>query len=71
MAVNGATVYTNLGMPFDALRWSPPITLQPGVNVIAVQVTNGGSAPNPAGMTLQVRYGDGSIIVNESGWKHP
>lgn len=71
VAVNGATVYTNLGMPFDALRWSPPITLQPGVNVIAVQVTNGGSAPNPAGMTLQVRYGDGSIIVNESGWKHP
>lgn len=70
VAVNGATVYTNLGMPFDALRWSPPITLQPGVNVIAVQVTNGGSAPNPAGMTLQVRYGDGSIITNESGWKH-
>ncbi|KVP39937.1 putative Ig domain-containing protein [Burkholderia ubonensis] len=71
ISVNGATVYGNVGMPFDAWRYSPPLTLQPGINVIGVQVTNGGTSNNPAGMALQVRWGDGSVIAGEGGWKRP
>jgi len=69
LAVNGVTKAANLGLGFSASASTPTFTLQPGVNVISVKVTNGGSAANPAGLALQLRNTDGSVRGSESGWK--
>jgi hypothetical protein len=66
VAVNGVQVYGGLSMPFSSYNASPAFTLQPGTNVIAVQITNGAG---PAGMALRVYTGAG-MLTNESGWMH-
>jgi hypothetical protein len=66
VAVNGVQVYGGLSMPFSSYNASPAFTLQPGTNVIAVQITNGAG---PAGMALRV-YTGGTMLTNESGWMH-
>jgi hypothetical protein len=68
-SVNGTTVFTARSMPFSTYSSSPAFTLQPGVNVIAIQVTNSGTNANPAGLALQVQGADGAVIVPESGWR--
>jgi hypothetical protein len=69
LSVNGVTKAGNLPLGFSVSAQSPAFSLQPGVNVIAVQVENGGAAANPAGLALQVRNPDGSVRGSEAGWK--
>ncbi len=69
VAVNGSTIATNVAWGYNAFGKTVSFTLQPGVNVIAVQVNNAGTTDNPAGMTIQVRNADGSVLANEAGWK--
>jgi hypothetical protein len=66
VAVNGVGVLGSFGMPFNTYSGSPAFTLQPGTNVIAVQITNGAG---PAGMALRT-YTGGTMLYNESGWMH-
>ena len=68
-SVNGTTVFTGRSMPFSNYTSSPSFTLQPGVNVIAIQVTNSGTNANPAGLALQVQGADGSVIAPAAGWR--
>ncbi|MBU9199945.1 putative Ig domain-containing protein [Burkholderia multivorans] len=70
ISVNGVTQYTNLSMPFNAVNTTPSFTLQPGVNVIGVQITNAGTAANPAGIALQVRQSTGAVLGDFNGWFH-
>lgn len=69
LSVNGETVYTDLGLYFSLHSETPVFTLQPGVNVIAVKVANLGTDANPAGMALQLRKADGTVLASETGWK--
>lgn len=66
ISVNGVQVYGGVSMPFSSYNGSPSFTLQPGTNVISVQITNGAG---PAGMALRL-YGASGMLYNESGWMH-
>jgi hypothetical protein len=68
-SVNGTTIFTGRSMPFSTYSSSPSFTLQPGVNVLAIQVTNSGTNANPAGLALQVQGADGSVLAPEAGWR--
>ncbi|HDR9103354.1 TPA: putative Ig domain-containing protein [Burkholderia vietnamiensis] len=70
MSVNGSLVASNLSMPFSGVNSTPAFTLQPGVNVIAVKVTNAGTAANPAGISLQVKQSNGALLGDVNGWFH-
>lgn len=69
LAVNGTHV-ANLSMGFTGHQYSQPFTLQPGINVVSVKVTNAGNAANPAGLALQVRSMDGATLADEHGWRY-
>lgn len=68
VAVNGG-VAMQLSMGFTGHQHSAPFTLQPGVNVVSVKVTNAGSAANPAGLAIQVLAADGTVLATEHGWR--
>jgi hypothetical protein len=69
LAVNGTQV-ASLSMGFSGHQYSQPFTLQPGVNVVSVKVTNSGAAANPAGLALQVRSTGGATLADEHGWRY-
>jgi len=68
VAVNGGAAMV-LSMGFSGHQHSAPFTLQPGVNVVSVKVTNAGSAANPAGLAIQVLAADGTVLATEHGWR--
>lgn len=67
IAVNGVNQPGNSGWGFGGVVNSTTFTLLPDVNVIEAQVTNGSG---PAGMAIEVRKGDGTLLSPISAWKY-
>lgn len=70
IAVNGSAVAHAPAWNFIEHRNSTTLTLQPGTNIIAIKVHNGGVNNNPAGVAIEVRRnGDGALLGDSAGWK--
>lgn len=68
ITLNGAPVGLNGSWNFSSITSSANFDLQPGRNVIAISVTNAGTAPNPAGFSIIVRKSTGERFDSEGGW---
>jgi alpha-L-rhamnosidase len=78
-ADNLSTVYINGKLAGRSLKWQTPLTIQTapflksGVNTIAIEATNIGDTPSPAGLIadlqLDYKHGEPVDVVTDLSWK--